>query len=198
LDRIHILTLDRISQVNDRARDEVDDILRDWEGERPDLDMSPIGVMGRLSHLGRLVDRFYAASAGSFDLSASDFFVLAELRRAGDPYQLSPSQLSRTLIRSSGGMTKQLDSLENAGLVRRSPDPSDRRGVTVTLTATGIKRINAALTAHIQSEHRLLAGLTPTQRTRLVSTLRQVAHALESQPGLPSDEPGGSEPDPTR
>lgn len=172
-------------------RDDFEDVLAQWETERPDLDLSPILLIGRLSRLGQLIERFYQASVAPFGLAPGDFFVLCELRRAGVPYQLSPSRLSRTLVRSSGGMTKQLDNLEGEGLVRRSRDPDDRRGVVVSLTPKGRKLIDRAMTAHAENEHRLLSPLASADRKRLTDLLREFLGALDAS-GLESARGSGS------
>lgn len=159
--------------------DPIDQVLAEWRDERPDLDMAPIAIFARLYVLGRRVDRFYQESVRGFDLRASDFFVLSELRRAGPPYRLAPSLLCRTLVRSSGGMTKQLDQLEARNLVTRERDPGDRRALHVVLTKEGRELIDTALTVHIENEHKALASLSPTERRVTVDALRNLLAAIE-------------------
>ena len=128
-----------------QTRDEVDDLVAAWQAERPDLDVTPLQVLSRVSRLARHLDRARRAAFAGHDLEPWEFDVLAALRRQGPPYELSPGALLRTTLVTSGTMTNRVDRLEQAGLVRRRPDPEDKRGVLVTLTAAGQTRVDAAL-----------------------------------------------------
>src|SRR5215468_9134092 len=138
--------------------DGVDAILDQWRRERPDLDASPIGVIGRISRLCREIERrlepVYAASG----LEPGWYDVLATLRRAGPPYRLRPTDFAATLMLTTSGTTKRLDRLEAAGHVTREPDPSDRRGVLIALTAQGRRLIDKASVTHMANERHILAG----------------------------------------
>lgn len=160
------------------TKDVFDRVIEDWARERPDLDVAPIGVIGRLHLAGLLVDRFYERSVAPFGLRPADFFLLSELRRSGPPYVLSPGELSHLLVRSSGGMTRQLDQLEQRGWIRREPDPDDRRGVRVYLTETGRRLIDDALTSHFDSEAELLEPLDPADCRRAARILRELVTLL--------------------
>ena len=159
--------------------DAVDRILEQWGLERPDLDASPMGVLGRISRAAQLVEHRVAPVFEAFGLSSADFDVLATLRRAGEPFRLNPTALSASSMVSSGGMTKRLDRLERAALVRRMADPADRRGVIVELTPAGRQLVDQAVEAHIANEERLLAALPAAQRATLVDILRVLLTALE-------------------
>ena len=154
-------------------RDVFDRVIEDWERERPDLDTSAMGIIGRLRLAGRLVTSFYERSVKPFDLRPADFFLLSELRRAGAPYILSPGELSMELVRSSGGITRMLDHLEDRDWIRRAPDPNDRRAVRVCLTEEGRELIDEALVDHFDNEEDLLEDLTPADRERLADLLRE-------------------------
>ncbi len=117
-----------------------------------------------------LLDRTHA----EFGLLGESFDVLASLRRSGPPYQLTPTQLYREMMLTSGAMTNRIDRLEEAGLVARKPDPSDRRGTLVRLTAKGKALIDAAAAEHAANEERLLAVLTATEQRQLGDLLRKV------------------------
>ena len=117
--------------------DAVDRITDQWRHERPDLDPAPMGVIGRISRIGALVQRELDQVFAEHDLTGADFDVLATLRRAGAPYRLTPGELSRSTMVTTGGMTKRLDRLEATGMIRREPDPHDRRGKLIALTAKG-------------------------------------------------------------
>src|SRR5437763_1623513 len=119
-----------------RATDHIDRIIAEWHRERPDLDTRPMETFGRLFRAAELADRGLTAMGG-YGLEPGWFDVLAALRRAGPPYQLNPTALRESTMLSSGGMTKRLDRLTEAGLIERRPDPGDRRGTLVRLTRRG-------------------------------------------------------------
>jgi DNA-binding MarR family transcriptional regulator len=162
-------------------RDEVDDLVAAWQAERPDLDIEPLQVLSRVSRLARHLDRARRAAFASHDLEPWEFDVLSALRRQGAPYQLSPGALLRTTLVTSGTMTNRIDRLEQAGLVRRQPDPQDKRGVLVTLTAAGRARADAALADLLASERVLLEGLGGAERRTLADLLRVLLTPLDAQ-----------------
>ena len=145
------------------ATDEVDDLVAAWQAERPDLDVQPMQVLSRISRLARHLDRERRSAFAAHDLESWEFDVLAALRRQGAPYELSPGALLRATMVTSGTMTNRIDRLEQAGLVRRRPDPQDKRGVLVTLTAAGQSRVDATLADLLEKEQALLAGLDREQ-----------------------------------
>ncbi|MBN0046350.1 MarR family transcriptional regulator [Streptomyces actuosus] len=157
------------------ADDPVDAIIEQWAAARPDLDTRAMEVFGRIYRLARTMgDRMETAYA-RFGISRGEFDVLATLRRAGEPYALSPRQLSATLMLTTGGMTGRLDKLERAGLLRRSPDPHDRRGLRVTLTDKGFRLIDEAVGAGLDVQTEALhASLTDEQAGLLAGLLREL------------------------
>ncbi len=157
--------------------DRVDSILAQWARERPDLDASPMGIIGRVWRLNRHTARAVEAALATVDLSTWEFDVLATLRRTGAP--LSPGALIESLMITSGTMTNRLDHLERAGLVRRLPNPEDRRGLLVELTEAGRERIDHATSVHVDNEHRLLESLSPAERDQLAGLLRRWLLAFE-------------------
>jgi DNA-binding MarR family transcriptional regulator len=159
--------------------DPVDAILAQWQRERPDLDVSPMGIIGRMGRLTKHLERSLQEIFSNFDLHAGEFDVLATLRRSGQPYQLSPTALFNTLMISSGTMTHRIDRLEQADLVQRIPDPSDRRGTLIQLTNKGFNLIEKALEAHVANMHRLLNGLEEAERKALAQLLRQLLISFE-------------------
>jgi DNA-binding MarR family transcriptional regulator len=161
------------------AHDEVDRLLDDWRRERPELDLSPLAVMSRLSRLGRRLDIERKTVFEAFGLEGWSFDVLAALRRAGVPYELAPRALLQQTLVSSGAMTNRIDRLEDAGLVARRPDPHDRRGVLVRLSASGRRRVDACLAALAAREHELLTPLDARQRAQLATLLRRVLLPLD-------------------
>ena len=152
--------------------DGVDEILGQWRRERPDLDHSPIGVVGRISRLARELERRLEPVYKAHGLEPGWHDVLATLRRAGPPYRLRPSELTSALMLTSSGTTKRLDRLEQAGLVAREPDPTDRRGTLIALTDKGRKLIDGLTPDHVANEDRLLAALSPDEREQLAGLLR--------------------------
>lgn len=155
-------------------RDEVDSLVEAWQRERPDLDVSPLSVLSRVSRLARHLDRARRTAFAEHGLETWEFDVLAALRRAGAPYELSPGQLLTLTLVASGTMTNRIDRLAGRGLVKRRPDPSDRRGVVVTLTEDGQARVDAALADLLDQERAILSGLDPADRQQLADLLRTV------------------------
>jgi len=163
-----------------QVRDEVDDLIAGWQSERPDLDVTPLQVLSRVSRLARHADRARRAAFGAHELELWEFDVLSALRRQGPPYRLSPGSLLRTTLVTSGTMTNRIDRLEKAGLVRRDPDPQDKRGVLVTLTSAGRARVDAALADLLEAEQALLAVLPADSRRTLAGLLRTLLAPLDA------------------
>jgi DNA-binding MarR family transcriptional regulator len=162
--------------------DAIDRIAEQWARERPDLDVSPIDIIGRISRLSGLLEKSIEETFASFGLGRGGFDVLAALRRAGEPYRLSPTELYNSLLISSGAMTNRIDRLEQIGLVERTPDPGDRRGVSVGLTPKGKKLIDVAAERHYTNERKLLRGLSADERDTLSQLLRKLLSDCESAP----------------
>ncbi len=152
--------------------DEVDRIVEAWRRERPDLDVTPLTVLSRISRMARHLDLARAGAFSKHGLEQWEFDVLSALRRAGEPYELSPGVLVTQTLVTSGTMTNRVDRLEARGLVERRPAPADRRGVLVRLTAAGRSAVDAAMADLIEVEHTLLADLGPADRARLADLLR--------------------------
>ncbi|PIF90339.1 DNA-binding MarR family transcriptional regulator [Acidovorax sp. 62] len=171
-----------------RPTDAVDDILAQWQRERPDLDVSPMGIIGRLNRCTALLMRKVEEVFAQFDLSAWEFDMLAALRRSGAPYTLAPTTLFSTLMVTSGTMTHRMQRLEGRGLVARLPNPSDARSSLVQLTSAGLDLIDRAVEAHVANEHRLLATLKAADLAALEHRLSLLLHTLE-----PDHEPAQSQ-----
>ena len=157
----------------------VDLILGQWKKERPDLDTSPMGVIGRVSRLELHLDRLLSEVFARYQLVRGEFDVLATLRRSGPPFRLNPKVMSSRLMLSSGAMTNRLDNLEARGLIRRIPDPSDRRALLIELTPSGKALIDEALAAHVANEDRILGPLNKKERRELATLLRKWLLSLE-------------------
>ena len=155
-------------------RDEVDELVEAWERERPDLDLAPVEVFSRISRLGRHLDLARRDAFTAARVESWEFDVLAALRRAGQPYELSPGRLLRETLVTSGTMTNRVDRLTARGLVERLPDPHDRRGVLVRLTADGKAAVDGAFEALLAAEADLLADLSDRDRTQLAGLLRSL------------------------
>jgi DNA-binding MarR family transcriptional regulator len=162
-----------------QRKDAVDAIIDQWAAVRPDLDTKAMEVFGRIYRLSRAmgdrVEKVYAP----YGISRGEFDVLATLRRSGEPYTLSPRQLSGTLMLTTGGMTGRLDKLERAGLIRRSPDPHDRRGLQVTLTEKGLTTVDEAVGAGLAAETTALSTLNAEQADQLADLLRELLAGTE-------------------
>lgn len=162
--------------------DAVDRIIEQWATVRPDLDSSPIGVVGRLSRLSALVDRRLAANFARHDLEPWMYDVLATLRRSGDPYELTAGELLAQSMVTTGAITNRIDRLEARGLVARAPVPGDRRKVIVRLTAAGLALVDEVVDGHLDTERDLLGALTPRQQADLARLLRALLLSLDDRP----------------
>ncbi|MGO2748802.1 MAG: MarR family winged helix-turn-helix transcriptional regulator [Pseudoclavibacter sp.] len=151
--------------------DRVTQILAEWARERPDLDASPMGVIGRIHRIGLHLTDELTRVYRDFGLGEGDFDVLATLRRAGAPYERTPSELAASTMVTTGAMTKRVDRLEGAGLVSRRVSDTDGRGRVVQLTARGLELIDAAYSRHLENEERLLAGVSAADRATLARIL---------------------------
>ena len=163
--------------------DAVDRFVAQWARERPDLDLAPMALIGRLGRLSALGTAVIEAGLAKHGLKLGEFDVLASLRRAGKPYELTPGALIRQLMLSSGAMTNRLDRLESNGLVQRAPDPADRRGVIVRLTPEGHKVVDDAVTDHVTTEAGLLEPLSASERAALDRLLRKLLEPLDPRTG---------------
>jgi DNA-binding MarR family transcriptional regulator len=163
------------ANASSSPQDDVDRLIAAWQRERPDMDVSPMHVLSRVTRLALHLDRARRLAFDEHNLESSEFDVLSALRRAGAPYQLSPGQLVHETLVTSGTMTNRVDRLVNKGLVERLPDPDDRRGVQVRLTATGRAAVDGALDALLEREKQLLAGLDPEQGKAVADALRTLS-----------------------
>lgn len=159
--------------------DHVDEILEQWKQQRPELDTSGMAIIGRLSRLDKQIRPRLETVFASHDLESWEFDVLATLLRSGPPHQLTPGQLLKSTMITSGAMTHRLDRLENRGLITRAKSPDDRRQVVVTLTAEGHVMIDRAVTDHAENERRIVAALSPTQQQQLLGLLRHLLTAVD-------------------
>ena len=159
---------------SDPEPDEVDGLVAAWRRERPDLDLAPMEVLSRVTRLAYRVDRHRAEAFGAHGLEAYEFDVLAALRRSGEPFSLSPGQLVRETLVTSGTMTNRVDRLTARGLVEREDHPDDRRGVLVRLTDAGRVKVDAALAGLLAAERTILASLSDPDQDQLVGILRRL------------------------
>ena len=161
-------------------RDEVDELTEAWSRERADLDLAPVAVFSRISRLARHLDLARRQAFTAHEIESWEFDVLAALRRAGSPYELSPGRLLRETLVTSGTMTNRVDRLAARGLVERLPDPADRRGVQVRLTPSGRAAVDGALDALIARERDLLDGLSSSRADDLAAALRTLSRPFDA------------------
>ncbi|MEV0805953.1 MarR family transcriptional regulator [Micromonospora sp. NPDC050200] len=161
-------------------RDDVDLIVEQWRRERVGMRPEPMAVFGRIYRLARIVGDAQEKVYADWAIGRGEFDVLAALRRSGEPYTLAPKELSAALMLTSGGMTGRLDRLERVGLVRRAPDPADRRGLRVTLTDAGRRAVEEAAEAGLAVQRRILDALPPADQARLGDLLRALLAAAEA------------------
>jgi DNA-binding MarR family transcriptional regulator len=180
---------DNITELQDKPRGSDDDhvaiVLAQWAAVRPGLDTAPAAVIARLGRAMAYIDAGVNERLGEFGLTREGWDVLASLRRAGSPHRLSPTQLYRALMRSSGAMTHRLGALELAGLIRRVPDPQDRRGMLVELTAKGLRLVDRVAAAHMRGERELLAALSEQEQRALADLLRKLLLRFERERPVP-------------
>ena len=161
------------------TEDHVDTIVEQWARERPDVDTSGLAVIGRVSRLEQRIAERLDTVFHRHGLEAWEYDVLATLRRAGEPYQLTPGGLIDTMMITSGAMTNRIDRLEGRGLVTRSKSPDDGRKVLVTLTPEGLATLDAALVDHVANQLSIVGGLDESERRQLVDLLRKLGQSLD-------------------
>ncbi|MEQ9745915.1 MarR family transcriptional regulator [Pectobacterium actinidiae] len=171
------------NQTSEREHDAVDTILDQWRRERPDLDASPMGPIGRLRRCAVLMEQRLEACFSRFELSSWEFDMLATLRRAGAPHCLSPTELFSTLMVTSGTMTHRLKRLETRGFIERVQNEQDARSMLVQLTSTGLELINRAVEAHIENERQVLSVLPAEVLASLDANLAALLRGLERHAG---------------
>ncbi|CAA9351907.1 MAG: Transcriptional regulator, MarR family [uncultured Nocardioidaceae bacterium] len=167
--------------VSEVDGDEVDRLVQAWRRERPDVDVRPMEVLSRVTRLARHLDRARHEAFADQTLVPWEFDVLSALRRAGEPYELSPGRLLRETMVTSGTMTNRVDRLAARGLVERLPEPGDRRGVRVRLTDSGRTTVDAALDQLLARERDLLSDLSVADSAQLASLLRVLTTPFDAR-----------------
>lgn len=158
--------------------DHVATVVEQWRVERPDLDVSPLLVIGRIHRIAQALTPELVEVYARHGLGEGDFDVLATLRRQGPPFALTPTALVERTMVTSGAVSKRVDRLADRGLVVRRPRRSDRRSVVVALTARGRRVIDGAMEEHVANEARLLEGLSADERAALATLLAGLATSL--------------------
>lgn len=161
-----------------KQRDGVDRLIEQWRREMPDLPLDAMELIARLGRVAALGERKVAEELRRFGLKLGEFDVLATLRRAGSGAGVTPTELYRSLMLSSGGITHRVDRLEAAGLVERREDERDRRGTCIALTRKGRELIDKAVVAHVENEERMLVPLTKSERDTLNALLRKLLRSV--------------------
>ena len=162
------------------ARDDVDELIDQWRAQRPDLQPEVMGIFGRFGRVWAHATTAIEATLAEWNLQLGEFDVLATIRRAGPPFTVAPSRLTRALMLSPSGITSRLDRLEKAGLIERKASPDDRRSLLVVLTAAGKRVVDQAVTAHVANETQLIAALSAAERRTLDQLLRTLLRSLEA------------------
>lgn len=156
-------------------------VLKQWREARPDLDLGPLGLFAALAHVYWLTTPEIEKLMTRHALTRGMFDVLTTLRRAGPPYTLAPKHLSQSLLLSGAGITNRLDKLEALKLIRRLPDPDDRRGLKIELTSAGLKIVDRVLPALIDLERSMAAAITRDKAAQLTELLDTFARGLEDR-----------------
>jgi DNA-binding MarR family transcriptional regulator len=161
------------------SEDHVDRLRAQWAGELPDLDTTPMAVLGRIYRLSRLVTPSIEETFARFELDRGEFDVLATLRRSGPPYRLTPTELYTALMIASGSLTHRLGRLESARLIARRPSDEDGRSLAVELTKEGRRRAEQAFRADMANEMRFLEGVDEGDLNKLAALLRKLTLTIE-------------------
>lgn len=169
-----------MSDRNKPQQDAVDTILAQWKRERPDLDCSPMGPIGRLKRCAALLEQRLESAFTEFELSTWEFDMLATLRRAGAPHILTPTELFSTLMVTSGTMTHRLKRLESRGFIVRQVNTEDARSMLVQLTDEGLALIDRAVEKHVENERQMLSALSAEKLFELDNRLADLLRSLES------------------
>ncbi|GLR03855.1 MarR family winged helix-turn-helix transcriptional regulator [Vibrio hyugaensis] len=152
--------------------DAIDRVVGQWAKEKPELDTEPMAIMGRLMRIAKHMENHVAELHKRYDLKMGEFDVLATLRRSGQPYRLTPSELISSMMLTSGAMTNRLDKLEKKGLIAREHSKEDRRSVTVELTSTGFELIDSLIELHLQAQHELMGTLNHDEKAQVNQALK--------------------------
>ena len=159
--------------------DHVDKVLKQWHQERPDLDVTPMGMLGRLRLLNNGLLGAMEKTWAKYGLNGASFDVLATLRRAGPPYVLSPGELMTSTMVTSGTMTNRINQLEKAGWIERVKNPEDGRGFLISLSQPGYELIDEAVTAHVETQAHLVSSMSAEQLAQLDDLLKQLLAGCE-------------------
>jgi DNA-binding MarR family transcriptional regulator len=160
--------------------DTVDKLLSQWRAERPDLDVSALGIAIRIEMLAKLMRRDTAESLAAVGLKPWEYDVLSALRRQGKPYTLPASELARASLLTAGAMTTRIDHLESQQLVQRDPDPDDRRGVLISLTRKGLTVVDKAIEARLTAAESAVDCMNKKMRAVAENSLRTLLEAVEA------------------
>ena len=163
-------------------QDNVDRMLEVWRRELPDLDLATEGIVERIQKINKYLDRAMNETLAQFNLDRGEWRLLGALRRSGPPYRQSPGYLAEDLGLSSGAMTNRLDRLEAAGLVRRLPDPDDRRGLKIELTDAGWQAWQDSVGVQAQKEALVASAVDPEEKEQLNGLLRRMMLEFERTP----------------
>jgi DNA-binding MarR family transcriptional regulator len=161
-------------------RDHIDEVIAKWRLERPELDLAPVEIIGRMGRVMEFVDRALESKFEEFGISRATFDVLAALRRNGPPYKMTQRDLMRSLMRTSGSMSLRIAALEKQNFITRQTVEDDRRSIFVILTTKGSTLLDSIIPEHLANETALLAGLNIPERAELVALLRKWLSTLET------------------
>lgn len=162
--------------------DLIDSVLDDWRRARPETKADALQIVGRILWLGRQYEETVTRMLAEHGLSYSDYDVIATLRRAGAPYELTPTELARRVLLTSGGLTACLRRLEVGGLVSRRGVPEDRRRLLAKLTPKGFDLVESFIDRRFSLADEALASLNPKQIGEAEAVLRQLVAPVDGRP----------------
>lgn len=179
--RIESARLEQRHALKTAGSDSVERMLHEWRRERPELDASPLRIQGRVlrvsAHLRRRIDHWL----GPLGLSWESFSLIVTLRRSGKPYEMRPTDILQESLLTSGAITNRIDRVAEMGLVRRYPDPDDRRSYLIKLTPAGKKLADKAIAMHFTGMEGALDVLSPAEQDRLAGLLSKLLASLENE-----------------
>jgi len=171
----------RAAALSRGKKDSIDALIAEWRRERPDLDPSPVAILGRLHRISARLQRRIETWLTPLDLTWESFSLILTLRRSGSPFALRPTDLYRESLLTSGAITNRIDRVEKRGLVRRRQDPKDGRVIVVQLTAAGRRLADKAVAIHFRALAETFGGLSRQECAQLNTSLARLMAVLETE-----------------
>jgi len=161
--------------------DLIDSLISEWQQERPRLDSSAMEIVGRILKLSKILEKSASKALSTYGIHYTDLDVLATIKRSGTPYELTPSQLIKSVLITSGAMTALLNRLTKLELIYRSQDSKDGRIKLVGLTPKGSKLIDKAIETRFNEAKDSISVLNKKENTELSALLKKLLISMDSE-----------------